>query len=221
MNTVPLTLPRCRMESQNHDGPDRLLIHARGLGHGARCPACGRPSRAVHSRYHRRPSDLPSFPSATVLKLELRRFYCRTRSCSRHTFAELWPGLVAAHARRTGRLADARSWVGVACGGETGARLLAHLRMPASAATVLRLIKRAPLPDVDPPRHIGVDDLALRKGCRYGTIVVDLDQRRVVDLLHDLTATTLADWLDNGPTSGSWPGTARSSTPAAPASCSS
>ena len=36
----------------------------------------------------------------------------------------------------------------------------------------------------------------MRKGCSYGTIVVDWDRRRVVDLLPDRTAATLAGWLE-------------------------
>lgn len=45
------------------------------------------------------------------------------------------------------------------------------------------------------PRVIGVDDWAWRKGCNYGTIVVDLERRKVIDLLPDREAETLTNWL--------------------------
>ena len=67
--------------------------------------------------------------------------------------------------------------------------------MPASADTVLRLVRGLPLPEPEPPRVVGVDDWALRKGRTYGTILVDLERRRALDLLPDRTAATLADWL--------------------------
>jgi transposase len=71
--------------------------------------------------------------------------------------------------------------------------------MPASADTVLRLIRNLPLPEPEPPRVVGVDDWAMCKGRTYGTIVVDLERRCVLDLLPDRTAETLADWLRGQP----------------------
>ena len=67
----------------------------------------------------------------------------------------------------------------MALGGNAGSRLLHHLAMPASPDTVLRLVRRLPLPAPDPPRVVGVDDWAMRKRCTCGTVVVDLERRLV------------------------------------------
>ena len=149
----------------------------------------------MHSRYRRKPADLPSLGRRVGVSLRVRRFYCRNAKCARRTFAERLPELVAPHARRTCRLAAAQARVGVALGGNAGSRLLRHLAMPASTDTVLRLVHRLPLPAQEPPRIVGVDDWAIRKRCTYGTVVVDLERRRVLDLLPDRTAETLAGWL--------------------------
>src|SRR3954462_15148607 len=192
-------MPGCRVEQITREDPDRLSITAKGTRPGGRCPDCGQASRAVHSRYGRSPADLPSLGRAVSLDLRLRRFYCRNAACPRRTFAERLPELINPYARRTCRLAEAQGRVGAALGGEGSARLLQHLSMPASADTVLRLIRSLPLLEPARPRVVGVDDWALRKGRTYGTIVVDLERRRVLDLLPDRTAETLADWLRHQP----------------------
>ncbi len=192
-------MPGCRVETITPDGPDLLHVAVHGTLPGDRCPDCGRASRAVHSRYQRRPTDLPSFGRRVRIGLRVRRFYCRNAVCPRRTFAERLPELMAPHARRTLRLSEAQGRAGLALGGEPAARLLRHLAMPASADTVLRLIRRLPLPEADAPRVVAVDDWALRKGSTYGTIVLDLERRRVVDLLPDRTSTTVAAWLQQRP----------------------
>jgi transposase len=93
------------------------------------------------------------------------------------------------------RLAEAQARVGAALGGEAGSLLLGQLGMPAIGDTVLRLLRRVAVPRRPTPQVLGVDDWAVRKGRTYGTILVDLERRPVVDLLPDRRAATLAGWL--------------------------
>ena len=169
---IPFAIPHCRIGRCVEQRSNHLTVEVHLDGEVCRCPACGQTSRSVHSRYHRHPADLPVSTSRTTLHIEVRRFYCSNPCCPRRTFAEPASDLVAPSARRTRRLAETQGRVGIVCGGAPGARLLTHLRMPASRATVLRLVRAMPMPDAPAPTHVGVDDWAMRKGCSYGTIVV-------------------------------------------------
>jgi hypothetical protein len=110
------------------------------------------------------------------------------------------PELVTAYARKTRRLITVLRAIGMALGGNAGARLAAHLQLPTSPATVLRLVRTAPVPSLPALQAVGIDEWAWRRGHRYGTILVNLADRRVVDLLPDRSATSVAAWLAQHPT---------------------
>ena len=71
--------------------------------------------------------------------------------------------------------------------------------MPVSPDTLLRLIRGAPERALPTPAVLGVDDWAIHKGLTYGTILVDLERHRPVDVLPDRSSESLAAWLKAHP----------------------
>jgi hypothetical protein len=165
----------------------------------APCPICGAESNRVHSRYHRALADLPCFGKAVRLAILVRRFFCTDAQCPRRIFAERLLGFARPYSRTTDRLRQAHEAVGAALGGEPGSRLTVRLAISTSPDTLLRRVKQFEGGSPSPPRFVGIDDWAWRKGQRYGTIVVDLERSDIIDLLPDRDATTVKKWLDDHP----------------------
>jgi transposase len=178
---------------------DTLTVHLQASASAAACPQCHQPAARIHSHYTRTAADLPWAGAAVRLVLHARKFFCTNAPCAQRIFAERLPTVVAPRARTTVRLQDVLRAIAFALGGEAGARLCGRLRMATSPATLLRLIRSTTPPPAAVPCVLGVDDWAKRKGVSYGTILVDLDAHRVVDLLPDRTAETLTAGLQAHP----------------------
>jgi len=178
---------------------EAVRIEARSTAAGAECPGCGNSSSRIHSSYQRFPADAPSAGRRVILCLRVRRFFCPEASCERRTFVEQLPGLTRRHSRWTERLRSTLAAVGLALAGRAGARMARIFGVAVSRSTVLRMVTMLPEPDALPPRVVGVDEYATRKGCVYGTVLVDVESRRPIDLLPDREASSLAKWLAKRP----------------------
>jgi transposase len=183
-------------------GTSTLHIYMTTNALGACCPLCAQRSERVHSHYPRTLTDVPWNRVAVRIHLRTRKFFCDNLACNRRVFTEPLPELAARYARKTRRFQQVLYLLGYALGGEAGARMAVELGLSVSPDTLLERVRKvaASTPvKAETLRAVGVDDWAFRKGRRYGTILVDLKRRRVVDLLPEATSESLATWLKAHP----------------------
>ena len=135
------------------------------------------------------------------LHIVTRRFCCEASDCPRRIFAERFDeAVLPVRSRRTARLEGLVHHLG------SGARRPACrvLRQAADAAcqqrhAVARRDGGGRRSGVGALNVIGIDDWAFRRHHRYGTIVCDLERRRVVALLPDRERATIEAWLGDHP----------------------
>lgn len=126
----------------------------------------------------------------------VRKFFCRNKSCPRNVFTERFISDILPYARRLCRSIDVLRNIGLEVGGNKGAVIGHIVGSPVSPSTILRIVKQLEIEEAPPTSGIvGVDDWAFKKGRNYGSIIVNLEPKKVIDLLPDREADTLSQCL--------------------------
>lgn len=163
------------------------------------CPLCGTPASRVHSRYTRSVTDLPCGGQQVRLQVEVRKCFCEKSSCARKIFVERLTPFVEPWGRVTRRLFQIVQILGLATGGRLGVRVTDRLGIQTTRHTILRRIMALPTGPIGQVLELGIDDFSFRRGRKFGTILVDMQSHKVIDLLPDRTKETAAAWMKAHP----------------------
>jgi transposase len=176
-----------------------LVIEVEALHPTSCCPLCAQTSDSIKTHYRRVLRDAPCAGRQVQLVLTVRKFYCRNPYCSQKVFTERLPTFVEPWARMTTRCCQHITSIGLATCGKGGARLAARLGIQTTRPTILRRIMGLPDVCTGSVVYLGIDDFSFRRGYRFGTILVNLESHRVVDLLPDRQTETAARWMRQQP----------------------
>src|SRR5258707_1136566 len=183
----------------DHPSATELVIRVACHAPSMPCPECHQPSTRIHGNYQRTVADLPCAGRNVLLMLTVRKFVCSTPTCPYKIFTERLPGLVESYGRMTPRLIALVQSLGVGAGGQLGTRQADRTGIATTPSTLLRHLMQLPAPVTRAVRVLGVDDFAWKKRFTYGTILVDLERRKIIDVLPDRESVTVETWLKKHP----------------------
>jgi len=190
-------LPRFRIDKIEHNNTS-INIFASIKSRRSQCPGCGSFSTSVHDSYTRKLADLSAFQNSTTILLRTRKFKCKDSTCDRKVFSEQTPHIMR-YSRRTIRASSILDTLSIELTGKLGSLLSKQLLLPVSTSTVTRIAMKQKLPEVIQPIVLGVDDWAFRKGVNYGTILIDMETSRPIELLASRERSDLKRWLKKYP----------------------
>jgi transposase len=177
----------------------KVLINVESTQNGCNCPLCNVRSLRIHSYYFRTILDLPILGNETWIRLRSRKFYCRNDECIMKVFTERFDVHFTRGKRITKKVYERASKIALLLGGKGGEKLCPLMNMPVSRSALIRRIHESEVPSPQGPRIIGLDDWAYRKGLKYGTVLVDMEKRKIIDLLPVREAETVEKWLKQYP----------------------
>jgi transposase len=163
------------------------------------CPLCGTTSSRIHSHYSRQLADVPCAQKRVRLILHVRKFFCDVKTCPRKIFTERLAPFIQPWSRVTTRLFQEVENIGLATSGMLGMRLGDRLGIRTSWMTILRRIMARPAAPIKRVVQLGIDDFSFRRGRTFGTILVDMQSRKIIDLLPDRKAETASAWMSAHP----------------------
>jgi transposase len=193
----PIPLITCQEVKEE---TDRIILQLQSKSITCPCPVCNTISLRIHSAYYRQLADLPVCGKKIMIHFKVYKFFCDHPSCRRKIFTQRFDNSILPYGRRLPRLTDHLQSVALRIGANQASVLCQALAMAiSSASTLLRLIKKMSIPVFATPKVLGVDDWSFKRGKHFGTILVDLEKHRVIDLLADRESHTLQTWLASHP----------------------
>jgi transposase len=133
------------------------------------------------------------------LHVRARKFFCDEPDCRQRIFTERRSDWWDTYARKTLRLAAFFRHLAFSLSAEAASSVSSRYGATLSGDAFLYLIRKEQLPVMEEPSVIGLDDWALKRGKRYGTVICDLERRRPIELLESRKEKEVSAWLKDHP----------------------
>lgn len=134
-----------------------------------------------------------------VILINNKKYFCDNQDCSHKTFAERFDFIIS-KSRKSKRLIEKILKLSTMVSSVSASQILKEDMTIVSKSTICNLLKKMPsVMDKDSIFKICLDDFAFKKRYSYGTIMVDLDSYKIVDILNSRDKEPVVEWLRNYP----------------------
>ena len=176
----------------------RIHVYLRSRSESGTCPFCKQESNTLHGKGFRHPQWMPIQGMTTYAHIELNRYKCLNEDCPLETFTEELDNV-----RRNQHRSDIVSTIILAlsifCSDITAALICKEMGIMVSHDSVNRILNHILVEDEPDIDTIGVDDVCLRKGQTYHTVVYDGNDHHLLALLDGRDGKELKGWLKEHP----------------------
>ena len=174
---------------------DKVIFHIASTIAELECPFCGRKTSKVHSIYEREIQDLPMQGKKVILLVDTRKMRCMNPDCSHKTFSEKHP-FVTTKSKKTNRLIQTILYTSSQLSSLNASKLLKSENISVCKSSICDLLKKMPsIVDKSSVKMVCVDDFARRKRCSYGTVMINLENHQIVDMIQSRDTNDVCNWL--------------------------
>lgn len=175
-----------------------LHIYLKPTSVSGRCPCCGEISSAVNSTGFRHPQWMPVNGMTTYAHITLKRYFCKNSRCIQRTFVEQLD-----HVRSNQQRSDLVNLmifaISIFCSDIVTAMICGEMGISISHDSANRMLEKISMEDDTNVEFIGVDDVSLRKGQTYHTVIYDGNDHHLLALLDGRDGKALKEWLKGHP----------------------
>lgn len=163
------------------------------------CPHCNTECKRIHSHYIKTFQDLPIQDKKVIIILDNRKFFCENNECSNKTFSETFD-CIDFKSKKSKRLIEYIINTSMKLSTIDASKVLEKNGVRVSKSTVHNLLKKIEHEiDYESPVIVCIDDFALKKRQTYGTILINLETRKIIDILNSRNVEDVTAWLKKFP----------------------
>lgn len=175
---------------------DRNIYYLKSKKITCSCPSCGTISNKLHATCTRIIQFVPIHLKPTYINVNLYKFDCLNKNCPVKVFREDIE-LCGPKQKFSFELKCLIFAISLFLSDETTSKILKLIGINVSNDTVRRLYQNIEIKDNVDVEEIGIDDVSIRRGMRYATIIYDMKDHHLLALLDGRDGKTLKAWLKN------------------------